>query len=112
MNTKHLMKKLPSCLLCAILAAGIASTTMVNAVDGDPPGLFELEGNTTDDGGAGTDWDPLYTESLKFLQDPPGTPIYPANLITFTGIVADPAPQTISWKGGSKDINDINEWWH
>src|SRR3990167_7415730 len=112
MNTKHLMKKLPSCLLGAILAAGIASTTMVNAVDGDPPGLFELEGNTTDDGGAGTDWDPLYTESLKLLQDPPGTPIYPANLITFTGIVADPAPQTIFWKGGSKDINDINEWWH
>jgi len=106
------MKKLPSCLLGAILAAGIASTTMVNAVDGDPPGLFELEGNTTDDGGAGTDWDPLYTESLKLLQDPPGTPIYPANLITFTGIVADPAPQTIFWKGGSKDINDINEWWH
>ncbi|SDH69184.1 hypothetical protein SAMN05216603_11237 [Pseudomonas benzenivorans] len=113
MNTKHLLRKLPSCLLGAIFAAGIASTTMVNAVDGDPdPGLFELEGNTTDDAGAGTDWDPLYTESLKLLTDPPGTPVYPDNLITFTTILADPSPQSIYWKGPTKDINDLNEWWY
>jgi hypothetical protein len=100
MKTRHLMKKLPSCLLGALFAAGIASTTVVNAVDGNPPGLFELEGNTLDGGAPGTDWDALYNGAT------------PANLITFTGIIDDPAPQTIYWKGGSKDIYDIPSWWH
>ncbi len=108
MSTKHLMKKLPSCLLGAILAAGIASTT-VNAVDGDPLGQFELDGNTQDDivdtnlglfPGAGTDWDVLDA----------GT--QPDNLIAFTTVLPDPAPQTIFWKGGAKDVNNVSEWWY
>jgi len=97
-----LMKKLPSCLLGAILAAGIASTTMVNAVDGDPPGLFELEGNVPDDPAvSGDDWGGLYLGTAA-----------ENNLITFTGITEDPAPTSIYWKGGSKDINDVTEWWY
>jgi len=100
MNTRNLMRKLPSCLLGAIFAAGIASTTMVNAIDGNPPGLFELEGNTVDSAAAGTDWDALYGGAT------------PANMITFTGITDDPAPQTIYWKGGSKDIEDVTQWWY
>jgi len=105
-----LFKKLPSCLLGAIIAASTAVSVPVSAVDGIPPGLFELEGNTTDEDvtGSGTDWDPLYLESLK----PAADQDYPANLITFTGITADPAPQSIYWKGGSKDINDVTEWWY
>jgi hypothetical protein len=101
MKTRHLMKKLPSCLLGALFAAGIASTTVVNAVDGNPPGLFELEGNTVDSpAGGATDWGALYAGAT------------PANLITFTGIIADPAPLTIYTGGGSKDINDIPSWRH
>lgn len=113
MSTKHLMKKLPSCLLGAVLAAGIASTT-VNAVDGDPLGQFELDGNTQDGvvdtndtnfvlgfPDAGTDWDYLHLETLPL----------PDNLIAFTGVIPDPAPKTIFWKGGSKDVNDVDEWW-
>ncbi|VXB08678.1 conserved exported hypothetical protein [Pseudomonas sp. 8AS] len=107
MNTKHLMRKLPSCLLGAILAAGIASSTTVNAVDGDPPGLFELEGNILVNDGPGTDWSELYELSQSV---PPGE--FPENMVTFTGITADPAPQTVYWKGGSKDINDVSEWWY
>lgn len=99
MNRRNLLKKLPSCLLGALFVAGVASTTVVNAVDGNPPGLFELEGNTTDDGTAGTDWDALYGGAN------------PANMITFTGIIEDLAPKTIYWKGGSKDISDVPDWW-
>ena len=54
MNRRNLLKKLPSCLLGALFVACVASTTMVHAVDGNPPGLFELEGNTLDDAGVGT----------------------------------------------------------
>jgi hypothetical protein len=86
---------LPRYLLAAALAAGVA-TTGLYAVDGDPPGLFELDGNTQDDGlVAGDDWDGL-----------------PGSSVAFTGILADPAPLTIFTQGGSKDINDITEWRH
>ena len=102
MNTKHLMKKLPSCLLGAILAAGIASTTMVNAVDGNPPGLFELEGNTEGEAAAGDDWEDLY----NFGGNDGGSPF------AFTGIVndSDPTIDTVFFQGGSKDVNDVNQW--
>jgi hypothetical protein len=99
MNRKNMLKKLPSCLLGALFVAGVASTAMVYAVDGTPPGLFELEGNTTDDAAVGTDWDALYGGAT------------PANMITFTGILPDPAPESIFWKGGSKDISDVPNWW-
>ncbi|WP_172153016.1 MULTISPECIES: hypothetical protein [Pseudomonas] len=104
MSTKYLMKKLPSCLLGAILAAGIASSAVVNAVDGigdNDLNLFELEGNTLVDGaGPATDWDDLHSG------------VTPDNMITFTGVLPDPAPQTIFWKGGSKDVSDVSEWWY
>jgi hypothetical protein len=102
MNTKHLMKKLPSCLLGAILAAGIASSTTVNAVDGTPPGLFELEGNPEGDGG--DDWEVLY----NFGENDGGSPF------AFTEIVPDiataEAGDRVFTQGGSKDVSDVNQW--
>ncbi len=119
MNTKHLMKKLPSCLLGAILAAGIASTTLVNAIDGNPPGLFELEGNVTDeafDAGfpytAGDDWESLFDGSNN------GSPLAttededPDSSTFETLIVSDPAPKSIFTQGGSKDVSDVSDWKH
>ncbi|MWV10727.1 hypothetical protein F3I62_01360 [Pseudomonas sp. R-28-1W-6] len=104
MNTKHLMKKLPSCLLGAILAAGIASSTTVNAVDGNPPGLFELEGNPEGEAAAGDDWEVLY----NFGDNDGGSPF------AFTGIVPDIATADVGdrvfTQGGSKDVSDVDQW--
>ena len=92
MHTRNLLRALPRCLLAAALAAGV-TTTAIYAVDGDPPGLFELDGNTVDVAGGGDDWDGL-----------------PGSSIAFTGILGDLAPLTIFTQGGSKDINDVTEW--
>jgi hypothetical protein len=99
MHTRNFfLRTLPRYLLAAALAAGVA-TTGLYAVDGDPPGLFELDGNTVDvQPGGGDDWGSLYAG------DQLGTPA------AFTGILADPAPLTIFTQGGSKDINDVTDW--
>lgn len=78
-------------------------TTPAYAVDGNPPGLFELDGDPQDDSGAPMpdDWNMLYALDPNFGGMP----------IAFTGILDDPAPVTIYWKGGSKDILDIPNWW-
>lgn len=96
-------RKLPSCLLGAVIAAGVAgTTTLVRAVDGNPPGLFELDGNIPDDAAkAGDDWGGLYDGSAA-----------KANLIAFSGVLSDPAPKSIFTQGGSKDVNDIPQWKH
>lgn len=104
MRNKKLRSALPRCLLSALLMGGIATTAMVRAVDGIGPNdlaLFELDGDFSDNpAGAPSDWDALYSGAT------------PANLITFTGVLPDPAPQTIFWKGGSKDVNDVSQWWY
>ncbi|SDH69238.1 conserved repeat domain-containing protein [Pseudomonas benzenivorans] len=101
MHTRNFfLRTLPRYLLAAALAAGVA-TTGLYAVDGSPPGLFELDGNTVDvQPGGGDDWGSLYAG------DQLGTPA------AFTGILADPAPLSIFTQGGSKDINDVTEWRH
>ncbi|MCC6075304.1 hypothetical protein ACFPTX_01635 [Pseudomonas sp. GCM10022188] len=96
-----LFKKLPSCLLGAVIAASTAMSVPVHAVDGNPPGLFELDGNIPEGTTAGDDWGSLYANTAA-----------KANLITFTGITADPAPASIFTQGGSKDVNDVNQWKH
>lgn len=119
MNTKHLLRKLPICLLGASFVFGVASTTMVSAVDGNPPGLFELEGNVTDEAfnagfpyTAGDDWESLFDGSND------GSPLATTededpNSSTFgTLIVSDPAPQSIFTQGGSKDVSDVSDWKH
>jgi hypothetical protein len=103
MRNNKLRSALPRCLLSALLMGGIATTATVRAVDGmgaNDLALFELEGNTADNpAGPPTDWDALHSGAT------------PANMITFTGVLPDPAPQTIFWKGGSKDVNDVSQWW-
>jgi len=96
-----LFKRLPSCLLGAMIAASTAMSVPVYAVDGNPPGLFELDGNIPDVAGNGDDWGGLYSGAAT-----------KANLITFTGIQADPAPASIFFQGGSKDVNDVTQWKH
>lgn len=101
MHKKTIRSALPRCLLSAMLVAGVATTASVRAVDGNPPGLFELEGNTLESGLLpGTDWGALHTGAT------------PANMITFTSVLPDPAPSTIYTQGGSKDINDVTQWRH
>ncbi|WKE65660.1 hypothetical protein PVT67_18680 [Gallaecimonas kandeliae] len=83
--------------LGALISAALLTAYPVPAVDGI--GLFELDGNTAENGAvAGDDWDTLYGGG--------GSPI------AFTGVLADPSPETIYWKGGSKDIYDVNNWWY
>lgn len=118
MHKQKLFGVLSRCLLSALLVGGITTTAMVKAVDGASPGLLELDGNTVDDTDAadtngdfpnvGIDWDYLYDDPT----DPGDTPTRPADMIEFSGVVADPAPKTVFWKGGSKDIYDITEWWY
>lgn len=71
------------------------------AYSADTLGLFELEKNAdaVDDGSvAGEDWSTVNA----------GTYIGPA--IARTGLVTDPAPQSIFTGGGSKDVNDVSQW--
>ncbi|WP_300652665.1 hypothetical protein [Pseudomonas sp.] len=101
MHSRNFLRSLPRCLLGAALVAGITTTAGVYAVDGNPPGLFELDGNTVDvQPGGGDDWGSLYLETQL------GTPA------AFTGILADPSPLSIFTQGGSKDINDVTDWRH
>ncbi|ERI51696.1 hypothetical protein N878_06140 [Pseudomonas sp. EGD-AK9] len=98
MHTLNSWQTLLRFTLGAVLVGGMTST-VVNAVDGNPPGLFELDANTVDAAGGGDDWGGLYS-------NPPGSSV------AFTTILADPAPLTIFTGGGSKDILDIPNWRH
>jgi hypothetical protein len=61
-------------------------------------GLFELDANVHDQAAAGDDWSNIHAGTNGAFTD--------------TGIVADPAPQTIFTGGGSKDDLDIPQWKH
>jgi hypothetical protein len=62
-------------------------------------GLFELDGNAVEPNAAGDlpgdDWETLFNGG--------------GSASVFTGITADPAPQSI-FTGGRKDIQDIDQW--
>jgi len=64
----------------------------------DDNGLFELDANVLDQAAAGDDWSNIFAGTDSAFVD--------------TGIVADPAPQTIFTGGGSKDDLDIPQWRH
>jgi hypothetical protein len=62
-------------------------------------GIFELEGNAIDDPSrAGDDW-----STVNFGG---------GAAVARTGVLADPAPQSIYTGGGSKDPEDISSWKH
>lgn len=66
----------------------------------DNLGLFQLDGNATQDGNiAVDDWQKLYNGGANTG----------GNSVAFTGIIPDPGQQTI-FKGGRKDIQDISQW--
>lgn len=66
----------------------------------DNLGLFQLDGNATQDGNLTVDdWQRLYN----------GGSNTGGNSVAFTGIIPDPGQQTI-FQGGRKDIQDITEW--
>lgn len=97
-----IFKKLPSCLLGAVIVACMATSVTVRAVDGTPPGLFELEGNTLAGAAPGDDWSLLYNGGANDGGSP----------FAFTGIQVDinPLTDTVFFQGGSKDIYDVNNW--
>jgi hypothetical protein len=64
----------------------------------DDNGLFELDANILDQPAAGDDWSNIFAGTDSAFTD--------------TGIVADPAPQTVFTGGGSKDHEDVTEWSH
>jgi len=100
MHTHKFLRTLPRSLLSAAVVAGIVTAAGVFAVDGTPPGLFELEGDTLDVGGTpGADW------SNIFLGTNTGNPV------ASTGILNDEAAVTI-FTQGTKDIGDLDTWTH
>ena len=105
MKCSTFLRLMPAILLGIVMGV---FTTPVFAVDGTPPGLFELDGNPQDSNGAGLpdDWDWLYDNCASDGSCPGGVPF------EFTGIIADPAPVSIFTTGGSKDIYDISSWKH
>jgi hypothetical protein len=98
--------------LVAFMMLAASFSTPVFAVDGDPPGLFELDGNPQEGAANGDDWETLYNDcGDDGIND--SNPALPCgNSGAFTGVKADPAPTSIFWKGGSKDTLDIPNWWH
>lgn len=79
-------------------AAGVfitAAAGMSPAYAVDGLGLFELDGNATNDAAAGQDW--------QNFSVPPGT--------ARTGIIADTLGQT-TFEIGSKDTEDVSSWHH
>ena len=60
-------------------------------------GVFELDGNVADPAGGGDDW--------ATVVNPTGGS---SSILARTGVVADPAPQSIFTGGGSKDDLDLN----
>jgi hypothetical protein len=105
MHTRNLLRTLPRYLLAAALAAGVA-TTGLYAVDGDPPGLFELDGDTAPSATwPGDDWDNVFLENLTI---PPvaNTGILPDEPIIVGNTTSDPSIFT----QGTADTDDVSEW--
>lgn len=86
-----------SFLIASTLAAALAGATAASAVDA--LGHFDLDGNATQEAGTPPpdDWETLHAGG--------------GSASVFTGVMADPSPQTI-FGGGNKDIQEIAQWGH
>src|SRR5919106_59369 len=87
------------------VAVGVASVGLLAASLALPAaavhdvGLFELDGNILDDTTVeGDDWSNIFANTDSAFAS--------------TGIISDPAPQSIFTGGGSKDDLDIPQWKH
>jgi hypothetical protein len=83
-----------------ILSLLIAFGSTAPALAVDDLGLFELDGNALASADPGDDWEDLYANGANNGGSPN----------VFTGVDADPAPQSI-FDGGKKDIQTIEENW-
>jgi hypothetical protein len=81
-----------------LLAAALLNPASSSVAAPDDNGLFELDANVHDQPAAGEDWSNAFANSDSAFTD--------------TGIVADPAPESIFTGGGSKDDLDISQWRH
>ena len=81
-----------------VLAVSLLSSAPLAGAAPDDNGLFELDANVHDQAAAGDDWSNIFANTDSSFTD--------------TGIVPDPAPQTIFTGGGSKDDLDIPQWKH
>ncbi|MEQ6292130.1 hypothetical protein ACFPAG_16105 [Vogesella sp. GCM10023246] len=96
MRTFTLRNFLTAAGLCmAVMMSGITPTYAIDTL-----GLFELEknANAVDESTTGEDWSTVNA----------GT--YSGPAIARTGLVPDPAPQSIFTTGGSKDVSDVSQW--
>lgn len=82
----------------ALLALALVAAVPQAIAAPDDNGLFELDADVIDGAAAGDDWSSIFDNTDSAFTD--------------TGIVADPAPQTIFTQGGSKDDLDVPQWRH
>ena len=94
-------------VLALALAAGLVAIPMIGLTVNDQ-NIFELEGNAEDDAASGDDWE-------NIADDRPGGPGLiaqnNANVQTFITDGLD-STDTAFMGGGSKDVNNINQWQH
>lgn len=82
----------------------------------DPNFEIDVPANALDSSGfAGDDWETVYKCTVGGFgydaADCTALGGLNTNLIGTTGIIRDPHPMSIYWKGGSKDTNDVSQWW-
>lgn len=88
-------------LVGPVLLIAIVGLMLIGGAQGAPDdnGLFELDANVIDSpAGPPDDWSNIFAGTDSAFTD--------------TGIVADPAPQSIFTGGGSKDHEEISQWKH
>lgn len=82
----------------------------------DPNFEIDVPANALDESAyAGDDWETVYKCKQGGIgynaTDCAALGGFNANFVNTTGILPDPSPQSIFWKGGSKDTNDVSQWW-
>lgn len=97
--TRRVRRRALAACSAALLAAALVSAVPQAVAAPDDNGIFELDGDVLDQAGTpGDDWSAIHAGTDSAFTD--------------TGIVPDPAPQTIFTQGGSKDDLDVPQWRH
>lgn len=82
----------------------------------DPNFEIDVPANALDSAAyPGDDWETVFKCTLgAFGYDAAACAAlggFNANMVNTTGIIQDPHPHSIFWKGGSKDTEDVSQWW-